>query len=105
MNAFLSQLVIIPSIFQFFAGITTTITLRPCAPTHKARFMMRIIYAFKMLLLAKDFGLTRQQRLQVEKMCHFFLNIYGVPWFTANFAADAAFYDLQLFKRFQSYRK
>ena len=91
--------------FQFFSGISSNITLRPPVPTHKARFMMRIIYAFKILLLAKDFGLTRQQRTKVESMCHFFLHLYAVPWFTANFAADAAFYDLQLFKRLESYRK
>ena len=79
--------------------------MRDLMPTTKARFMQRIIYAFKIMLLQKHFPMTEEMKEGMQILCHFYLHLYSLPWFTANFAAEAAFQDLQFLERARRYKK
>ena len=67
--------------------------------------MQRIIYAFKITILGDAFPLTEEERGGIQSLCHFFLHLYALPWYTADFAAEAAFQDLQFYNRALRYKK
>ena len=67
--------------------------------------MMRIIYAQKILELRDVFPMDKDTRDGVWILVHFFLTLYAVPWFTADFATEAAFQDLQFFQRLHRYKR
>ena len=92
-------------IFQYLTGLKDEITLRDPAPTSKARFMMRIIYAFKAIILENVFPATAEEKSNLRQLAHFFLTLYAVPWFTAENAAEAALQDVKLLKRLHRYKK
>ena len=91
--------------FQYLIGIKDTISLRDPAPTSKARFMMRIIYVLKAVILEDAFPASAEDKAKLRQLAHFFLTIYAVPWFTADDAAEAAVQDLKLLKRLHRYKK
>ena len=90
---------------QYYAGFRDEIHLRDLMPTTKARFMGRIIYAFKIMLLHKHFPMDEAVKEGVRLLCHFYLHLYSLPWFTANFAAEAAFQDLRFLERARRYKR
>ena len=61
--------------------------------------MMRIIYALKAFILQDHFPMTPEEKAGIRRLCHFFLTLYVVPWFTADYAAEAAVQDLKLLQR------
>ena len=67
--------------------------------------MPRIIYAFKIALLRDSFEMSEEDRKGILSLCHFFLHLYAVPWFKADYAAEAAVQDLQFLKRAHRYKK
>ena len=67
--------------------------------------MGRIIYAFKIALLRDSFPMSEEDRKQIISLCRFFLHLYAVPWFKADYATEAAFQDLQFLKRAHQYKK
>ena len=90
---------------QYLTGLRDEITLRDPVPTSKARFMMRIIYALKAVILERLFPMSEDQKAGIRKLCHFFLTLYAVPWFTADDAAEAAVQDWKLFQRLHRYKR
>ena len=67
--------------------------------------MMRIIYAMKALILEAIFPATAEEKAGIHRLCHFFLTMYPVPWFTADDAAEAALQDWKLLQRLYRYKK
>ena len=67
--------------------------------------MMPIIYACKILALRGIFPMDEDVARKVWTLVHFFLMLYVTPWFTANFAAEAAVQDLTFFKRLHRYKR
>ena len=81
------------------------ITIKKPGPTSKARWMMRVIYVFKMLLLQDHFPIPPEHFHGVQELAKFYVHIYAVPWLRAPFVCDAAFLDLNVWKNLQVYTR
>jgi len=70
---------------------------------HHARWMAKAIYALKMWLFQKQFGITTREEKALRSICIFV--VYLKAWFTAPFAACAPSNDIQLLQRLDEYDK
>ncbi|ESN94365.1 hypothetical protein HELRODRAFT_164196 [Helobdella robusta] len=71
---------------------------------HRARWMARLIYAFKLYMYRHQFLLTRVEEKGICRFIVFGICVYLRSWFTAPDLLSAARHDLQLVKRIQQFR-
>lgn len=82
-------------------------TWKKPGPIHHARWMAKLIYATKMYLLrgqGSAFELTPEEVKQLHRFVRFGALLYVKPWIEAPLAAEAAFNDLDLWRKIQAYR-
>jgi hypothetical protein len=66
---------------------------------HRARWMSKILYTFKIYLFRKQFLQQRSEQLKMKKMSIFFALVYVPAWMSCSSAADAPSNDLSLYKK------
>lgn len=71
---------------------------------HRARWMARLIYAFKLYMYRHQFLLRRVEEKGICRFIVFGICVYLRSWFTAPDLLSAARHDLQLVKRIQQFR-
>lgn len=83
-----------------FAGGTSSSGRKfaPPGPTHFARWMQKLIHAFKLFLFRKKFRMTEAEEKGVRDICIFGVLIYIKYWFSCRSAISAPNNDLQLLK-------
>lgn len=70
---------------------------------HNARWMCKVIYAFKIYLLRKQMRMTHDFYKQLEDFCLFISLRYVKQWMCCPLLRDAAVNDLQFYKNLMSY--
>ena len=106
----LVQLVILYLDGQILAGDDVVAFQRPGA-LHKARFMSKLIYSFKIVLLSSKINTIlprgsvfgKDQLPKLERFVQFVALCYVPWWLTCPLAADAPINDLKLLRRLQEY--
>ena len=84
-------------------------SFKKCGAYHKARFMAVVLYGSKLFLfrnsLPKEIANTKAYLSNLEHFVAFTCLFYVEYWFSAHFASDAPFMDLQLYKQMLVYKK
>ncbi|ESN94171.1 hypothetical protein HELRODRAFT_163957 [Helobdella robusta] len=71
---------------------------------YRARWMAKLIYAFKLYMYRHQFRLTRVEEKEFCRFIVFGICVYLRSWFTTPDLLSAARHDLQLVKRIQQFR-
>ncbi|XP_053180548.1 uncharacterized protein LOC128364085 [Scomber japonicus] len=89
----------------------TPVTFQRPGALHKARWMAKLLYTFKLALMEQHIALLPQGTIttwqQVPKICafaNFITHIYAKWWLTCEKAVDAALNDLNLYHHLQTYK-
>lgn len=72
---------------------------------HQARWMAKVIYAFKIFVFREQFKLTTKELNNLEQFCLFASIIYVKAWLSSPIPSDAAINDLNFFKNIKHYIK
>jgi hypothetical protein len=80
-------------------------TFKICGVCHHARWMMKIIYVFKIFLFRTQFPLKPKEEADLKELSMFFALVYVKAWFSCSIPADAPANDLELFKIIYKYKK
>lgn len=86
-----------------FLGIKTKYDFRVPGATNNARWMFKIIYAFKTYLFRKFLGLDQDVVKKLERFCLFMSIVFIKFWNRCTIAVDAAYNDLQFIKEMDQY--
>lgn len=70
---------------------------------HRARWMAKVIYCFKIYLFMEHFKLTTKEQRSLTDFCLFASLVYVKAWLSCPIASDAPINDLLLFKQIQQY--
>lgn len=83
-----------------------TVDWRAPGPIHHARWMAKLIYAFKLYLFQGQgvFHITEKEKRNLERFVLFGAFLYVKNWFEAPISANAAFNDLAFWKEAGKYR-
>ncbi len=89
----------------------TPVTFQRPGALHKARWMSKLLYTFKLALMEQHITLlpqgtitTRQQVPNIRAFANFITHIYTKWWLTCEKAVDAAWNDLTLYHHLQTYK-
>lgn len=74
------------------------VKFRAPGPVHHARWMSKLLYAFKIYMFRKQFKLTAEEEKGLKELCIFGILVYIEAWFTAPVAQEAPRRDLLLTK-------
>jgi hypothetical protein len=74
------------------------VKFRAPGPVHHARWMSKLLYAFKIWMFRKQFRLTAKEEKALKELCIFGILVYIEAWFTAPNALEAPRRDLTLIK-------
>ena len=85
-------------------GEARDIKLKEPGPMHHARWMSKIIYAFKIYLFRDFIVLTDAELTGLLLLCQFLLLIYVKYWFLCPLSTSAPANDLQLLKDLHEYK-
>lgn len=90
-----------------FLGYVPPRGVRFMAPgaVHHARWMAKILYAFKVYMFRKQFHLTAREEKGLREITVFVINIYFRAWFTAPLPLSAPRRDLDLLQRLVNYKE
>lgn len=82
-----------------------TVHWRAPGPIHHARWMAKLIYAFKLYLFQGQgvFHITEKEKRNLERFVRFGVFLYVKNWFEAPISAKAAFNDLAFWKEAGKY--
>ena len=84
-------------------GEVSNFRFRRPGALHRARWMARVIYSLKMLLVLPQSGLTLREETALKRLAFFALEIYISAWFLAPISSSAPVSDLQLLKDLATY--
>lgn len=76
------------------------VSFKAPAELHRARWMAKVIYSFKIWMFRGQFRLTASEEKGLKQICIFAVRLYIRAWFTA---PSAPRHDLQLLKHIHSY--
>lgn len=79
------------------------ISFRAPAGLHRARWMAKTIYCFKLFMFKDQFKLTKRELKAITEICVFVVIIYVKYWFQAPVASSAPRNDLWLLKNLKSF--
>lgn len=86
-----------------FLGIETKYDFRVPGATNNARWMFKIIYAFKTYLFRRFLDLEQDMVKKLESFCSFMSIVFIKFWNRCTIAVDAAYNDLQFLKEMDQY--
>lgn len=86
-----------------FLGIKTKYSFRVPGATNNARWMFKIIYAFKTYLFRRFLDLEQDAEKKLESFCLFMSIVFIKFWNRCTIAVDAAYNDLQFLKELNQY--
>jgi len=72
---------------------------------HRARWMAKLIYCFKIYLFRSQFHLTARELSGLQQFNLFVICVYLKAWFTCSSAASAPRQDLQLLQKLVNYKR
>lgn len=90
-----------------FLGHVPPRGVRLLAPgaVHHARWMAKILYAFKIYMFREQFHLTAREEKGLREITVFVINVYLGAWFTAPLPVSAPRRDLDLLQKLVNYEK
>lgn len=80
-------------------GTSRTYIIHSCGALHRARWMSKLIYSFKIYLYRSQFVLVDKELSGLKRFIVFVLVVYIKNWYQAPCALTAAKNDLQLFQQ------
>lgn len=86
-----------------FLGVETESPFRVVGARNNARWMCRILYAFKTYLFRDHLQLDEKFLDSLERFCIFIALIYAKHWNVCSITVDAPYNDLQLMKELYDY--
>lgn len=86
-----------------FLGIETKYNFRVPGATNNARWMFKIIYAFKTYLFRRFLDLEQDFVEKLERFCSFMSIVFIKFWNRCTIAVDAAYNDLEFLKEMDQY--
>lgn len=86
-----------------FLGVRNGVPFKVVGATNNARWMARILYAFKTYLFREELNLHEDFIDSIERFCLFVSLIYLKHWNRCSNAVDAPHNDLQLLKELEEY--
>jgi hypothetical protein len=88
----------------FLGGVPSKgISFRAPAGLHRARWMAKAIYCFKLFMFKDQFKLTKRELKAITEICVFVVVVYVRCWFQAPAASSAPRNDLWLLKQLKSF--
>lgn len=72
---------------------------------HQARWMSKVLYAFKIWMSQGQCHLTKKEEEGLARICTFFRGVYAKAWMEATFPAQAPWLDLKLITALGTYEK
>lgn len=78
-------------------------TIRSPGACHRARWMAKLIYCFKIYLFRKQLQLTTSEEKNLKEFCLFSALIYVKAWISCPIPSDAPVNDLAFYRRLHEY--
>lgn len=89
----------------FLGGPMENYHFRAPGADHYARWMAKLLYAFKILLFKKQFKLKKREERALQLLCIYAIRFHIKAWFRAGNAIEAPYHDYCFLKNIYEFRK